>query len=393
MEIEITCLIIILNSLLSNCLFIPKPLPEDARLNFTGLGFKYGHKVEEHSVVSEDGYILTVFRIPGKKKTPVMLTHGIADSSDTFIIRGKRSLAISLADAGYDVWATNTRGNRYARRHVKMDPDKDPSFWDYSFHENGYYDTAATIDYILQTTGEKKLQGIAHSQGTSSHFVLLSMRPEYNDKLKLFVALAPVAYFNNIVPPVSSLAQIGPDLNQLLLNSKIEELVSEKGIERKLIKLICNQGDISYDLCVLLSGFYVSGFDAKRLEPSFLPVILGHYPAATSRKSLLHYDQVYLNKRFALFDYGPMQNMERYGYMVPPDYNLRQVTAKIALIVGNNDNLSRARDAEYLRTLLPNIVQYHVMKEKEWNHIDFIWGNDMPETLFPYIFPLLEKYS
>ncbi|XP_061720262.1 lipase 1-like [Cydia pomonella] len=393
MTVYVIYLVIAVNSVATNALFIPRSLPEDALLNFTGLSEKYGHKAEEHSVVTEDGYVLTLFHISGKRKPPVLLLHGIHDTADTYILRGKSSLAITLANTGYDVWAGNTRGNKYSRRHIKLNPDTDPTFWDYSFHEHGVYDLAAITDYVLNATGEQSLQSIGHSEGTTNHFVLGSQRPEYNDKFRLFIALAPVAFLSNLILPVSAATELGPLINQVLLALKIEELINEKGIEKNLLDLICNKEDIGYELCfkgLILQG---AGYDPKRIEPEFFPTVLGHYPAAGSRKSLLHYAQVALSKRFALFDYGPEENIKRYGFKVPPDYNLRQATMKTALIVGRNDNLSRVRDVEYLRFLLPNIVEYHLMRQKRWNHLDFVWGNDMPETLFPHIVSLLEKYS
>ena len=39
--------------------------------------------------------------------------------------------AFRLADAGYDVWLGNSRGNIYSRRHAWLETD-DPQFWQYT---------------------------------------------------------------------------------------------------------------------------------------------------------------------------------------------------------------------------------------------------------------------
>lgn len=67
----------------------------------------------------------------------------------------------------------------------------------FSFHEQGYYDLAASIDYALNTTGQRNLYLIGHSRGTTSSFVLLSTRPAYNEKVRLLINYAPVAYIKH----------------------------------------------------------------------------------------------------------------------------------------------------------------------------------------------------
>lgn len=53
---------------------------------------------------------------------------------------------------------------------------------------------------------ENDLIYVGHSMGTTMNFVLLSEKPEYNDKIRLFVALAPVAYMSHIKSPIRFLA-------------------------------------------------------------------------------------------------------------------------------------------------------------------------------------------
>lgn len=58
----------------------------------------------------------------------------------------------------------------------------------------GTMDQPAVIDYILQQTKLQKLYYVGFSQGTTSIIVLLSEKPEYNDKIHVAVLLGPIGY-------------------------------------------------------------------------------------------------------------------------------------------------------------------------------------------------------
>lgn len=67
----------------------------------------------------------------------------------------------------------------------------------FSWHEKGYYDLPTFIDFVLRTTGYDKVFIVGYSEGTTSTFVLFTERPEYNDKVKLVIELAPSVYLGH----------------------------------------------------------------------------------------------------------------------------------------------------------------------------------------------------
>lgn len=48
--------------------------------------------------------------------------------------------------------------------------------------------------------------------GTTMGFVLLSEKPEYNEKVKLFIALAPVAFMTHVKSPIRFLAPFSKEM-------------------------------------------------------------------------------------------------------------------------------------------------------------------------------------
>lgn len=149
-----------------------------------------------------------VFRIPyshklqnqNKIRPIVLIQHGLTSCSDAWILSGPNdSLPYLLADAGFDVWLGNGRGNTYSRNHTSRSP-LHPYFWRFSWHEIGYFDIAAMIDYALKTNGQgqQSIHYVGHSQGTTVFFTLMSLRPEYNEKIKTAHMFAPIAIMTNM---------------------------------------------------------------------------------------------------------------------------------------------------------------------------------------------------
>lgn len=63
----------------------------------------------------------------------------------------------------------------------------------FSFQEMGIHDGPAKIDYILKRTGQDQLYISALSLGTTVFFIMASVKPEYNSKIRMMAAEGPVA--------------------------------------------------------------------------------------------------------------------------------------------------------------------------------------------------------
>ncbi|KAI4469866.1 lysosomal acid lipase-related [Holotrichia oblita] len=167
------------------------------------------YPIEVHNLNTSDGYELNIHRIPhgldnnssSGNRSVILLVHGLQESAEHWMINGNKSLAFLLANLGYDVWMANARGTYHSRGHTRYDTSN-PEYWDFSWHEIGLYDHPATIDYILSKTGVSKLSYIGHSQGVTSFLALTSIYPEYNDKIKIMIGLAPAAYMAHVKNPV-----------------------------------------------------------------------------------------------------------------------------------------------------------------------------------------------
>lgn len=123
----------------------------------------YGYTHEEHVVLTKDGYLLGLHRLPSKmghKKTnpgsstgkPVVyLHHGLLMNSEVWVCLtdAERALPFVLAEQGYDVWLGNNRcgafrtfrptcsisrnrGNKYSKKSLHHGPNSS-KFWDFRF--------------------------------------------------------------------------------------------------------------------------------------------------------------------------------------------------------------------------------------------------------------------
>jgi lysosomal acid lipase/cholesteryl ester hydrolase len=175
----------------------------------------FGYDHEEHVVLTKDGYLLGLHRIPAAKGEPsrrhgtstgkpvIYLHHGLLMNSEVWICLDteERSLPFVLVAAGYDVWMGNNRGNKYSKKSVHSGPNSS-KFWDFSIDEFAWHDIPDSIEYILETTKVSSIGYIGFSQGTAQAFAALSIHPKLNDKVKVFIGLAPALSPTGLAAPL-----------------------------------------------------------------------------------------------------------------------------------------------------------------------------------------------
>ncbi|XP_060666321.1 lipase 1-like [Drosophila nasuta] len=379
------------NFVFSDILKYNSSILEDAHLTTPGLIKKHGYKVETHKIETKDGYLLGIHRIPKPGAQPVLMVHGLGDSSATWVLSGPRSaLGYLLSDRGYDIWLMNIRGNRYSRKHRKYIP-LNREFWDFSFHENGFYDIPAVIDYILQRSEEHtQVHYIGHSQGTTAAFVMGAERPEYMKKIKLLQALAPVAYFRNLRTPITDFLKIhAPTIINLVRLFGIFEFPPEREVWSRLIYQLCSfafRNTCKYALMLVM------GMDSSQYNETLTPIITSHYLAGSSVKALEHFYQLLLTGGFYKFNYlNPTVNIRKYGTKYPPEYKVENIDCKVALYYGKNDLLTSYKDVQNLRKKLPNVVHDELLAYPQFNHIDFLIAIDVQKLLYDSVLGVMEK--
>ncbi len=132
------------------------------------VGSKYVSKRradEIHFVRTVDRWPIALHRYPPRKKraglAPIIFCHGLGANRFNFDLDDNLSLAVTLANMGYDVFLLELRGIGFSRREKLFYPGK----WDICFDDFVEKDIPAAIDFVTEFTGNKKVHWVGHSMG------------------------------------------------------------------------------------------------------------------------------------------------------------------------------------------------------------------------------------
>ncbi|KAM3965933.1 lipase 1 [Aphomia sociella] len=359
-----------------------------------------GYPVEKHRVKTSDGYILQMHRIPAGRRAPrrsatnakgkkaVIIVHGLLGSSLDFVIMGPdRSLAFILADAGYDVWLANLRGNLHTTHQTLH--RNNTEFWAYSFHEHGKLDAPALIDKVLDVTGLSKILYIGYSMGTTTFFTMMSQRPEYNDKLIAFIALAPAVFMDNN----RFMANIMLKTINIPATMRARGVISatiEPSVLEFVLSSFCRIKDLETDICLRMI-YAVIGEDYGQTDVDLMPIVMKRMQPASWRQ-LEHFGKIALTGVFTSWEDG------LWGAVKP--YNFSKINIPVLLFYGDNDQLTEKTQIMRLAAELNKTGVLESMQSAcawPFNHLDFVVakdvGNLLNRPLVKHVDKIFNKYG
>ncbi|KAL4980495.1 Alpha/Beta hydrolase protein [Aspergillus desertorum] len=360
----------------------------------------YGYEAEEHIVQTGDGYLLGLHRLPNRKgeesqtvnqgdgsvkKKVVYLHHGLMMCSEVWVCLTdeERCLPFQLVERGYDVWLGNNRGNKYSKKSTKHSPLSN-EFWDFSIDQFAFHDIPDSINYILNLTGQPSLSYIGFSQGTAQAFATLSIHPQLNQKIDVFVALAPAmapARISN--PVVDSLMKASPNFLFLLFGRR--SILSSTTMWQTILYPPIFMRIIDTSLSFL--------FNWKCKNITYGQKLAGylHLFSFTSTKSVVHWFQIIRNRNFQFYDdeiYAPFSIVASERFYKPVKYPTKNIKTPIVLLYGGSDSLV---DIDVMQEELPRGTTAKIIPKYE--HLDFLWASDVSELVFGHVFEALDQYG
>ena len=361
-----------------------KVVDPDAFRTMEEIAADSGFATESYTLVTEDGYVLSLYRLPGtvqeiadggiKQKPAVLMVHAQdCDMMEWVWNDSERANAFILARAGYDVWLANNRGNKYSNTHLTLSRH-DKAYWDYYQEDMGLKDLPTFIDHILETTGLETISYVGHSEGTTQFLMGASLNPEYfTEKINLSVLLAPVGSTSNI--PLGFLKEASKHLK--LIEYVVVDVFNYPNMFAPMMEgqdaivLFCG---ILPDVCKWAAHTFLhhDGVD----NPDRFQMFMSNEPSGQSYRTFIYYGQMIRDGLYMRrYDYGRIKNQKVYGQADPPMVPLENYNVPTLLLSGELDKLSDPEDVAWLSQQLGDKVVFQ--KQYHNDHFTFAIGKDM----------------
>uniref|UniRef100_A0A6G1SND1 Lipase member K n=1 Tax=Aceria tosichella TaxID=561515 RepID=A0A6G1SND1_9ACAR len=224
----------------------------------------------------------------------------------------------------------------------------DPEYWDFSLDEQAQYDVPESVDFVLKHTGKRML----HTVGLSSGGALILMAAAENRKLHSKIASAilwapslNMGSAQDIVYQLSQLATIVQSYSGPIFFTFMHDQIIG------IIQNICSTDHAQRNLCARLFDFFF-GYSGHT-SPTRISIIAFGLES-TSAHELTQLGQFAHTTQPCKLNYNdPKKNLEVYGQLEPPCYDLSRVKLRnISIFAGSQDRLISPADINITRSQL-----------------------------------------
>ncbi|KEH27074.1 gastric triacylglycerol lipase isoform X2 [Medicago truncatula] len=370
----------------------------------TDLGYPY----EAINVITADGYILLLERIPRRDaRKALFLQHGVFDSSMGWVSNGVvGSPAFAAYDQGYDVYLGNFRG-LVSREHVNKNISS-RQYWQYSINEHGTEDIPAMIEKIHQVkTAELKLSkpdieeetdddqlyklcAISHSLGGAAMIMYVVTRriEEKPHRLSRLILLSP-AGFHDDSNIVFSAAEILLTFMAPVMSHVVPAFYIPTRFFRMLVfKLARDLHNLPAvgGLVQTLMSYVVGGDSSNWVGVLGLPHYNMNDMPGVSFRVALHLAQIMRVGKFRMFDYGNA-SANRMAYNSPEPLDLGKhyglIDIPVDLVAGHKDKVIRPSMVKRHYRLMKSADVNVSYNQFEYAHLDFTFSHR--EELLSYV--------
>jgi pimeloyl-ACP methyl ester carboxylesterase len=355
----------------------PTRLPTSARAPATPPTTTYDVAVADQAPV-------TLTRVRGGTKGPVLLVHGVAVSSHIYAIPTVRQNFVQyLVANGYDVWLVDWRGSIvHPLRQFTLD-------------EVAQHDIPAAVAKVKEVTKAESIQAVVHCAGSNVFFMAMSrgLLPDVRCVVASQVAL------HNVVPPASLLkARLGLADRLAQVGTTAMSPADDDGHPLfqfafgKLTDAVHHE--CASTMCHRLTFIYGHLYHHARLNHATHEGLASQF-GACNILALRHFSQLASVGYSRMFDHGPKRNIELYGSETPPSYlDATHLTVPITFLSGQLNNVWRPASTERTYDWLveangPGRYTRHVVEG--YGHLDTFMGATANVDTYPLMLDQLER--
>jgi pimeloyl-ACP methyl ester carboxylesterase len=337
-----------------------------------------------YDVVTADRQPVTLTRVKGGPKGPVLLVHGVAVSSAIFALPTVRQNFVQfLCEHGYDVWLLDWRASIvHPLRQFTLD-------------EAARLDMPAAVRKVREVTKAGSVQVVAHCAGSAAVFMAMSqgLLPEVRCLVGSQVGL-------HVNVPATTVIKSRAHLADRLAQAGITDMSPAADDGRPLFQFAFGRmtdifhHECASTFCHRLTFTYGHLYHHARLSQATHDALPSQF-GACNILALRHFSQLVLAGHARMFDYGTKGNMNAYGSPVPPGYlDPAHFKLPVTLLSGELNQTwlpeSTKRTYEWLASANgPDLYARHVIGG--YGHLDTFMGATASADTYPLMLEPLEK--